>query len=211
MTNKHIKIREDQLAHIIYEMRLKNKGDTDGIIIECIDKEIDEANEYLKNYGMSVTYNSKYDFERSGYSDCLAAYKYGSVKNNGKIRIGINIPLIQSYSKNEKELRKQIEVSIWHEIGHGIIEFLKGLRRKDTQCRTKIFIGNMLRDFKYIINNEEFYAEEFGNAKATNGMGLFSEICDFLNNYEKEISNLRNNKGGSKWMQHFNDDLQKID
>lgn len=192
------KIVSECIVRIMESEDMGNNG-----ILEWINSEKGIANEFLKDYGMSVVYNSKYNFD-SYYSDCVAVYQYGSVKNYGKIRIGINIPLIQSHiKKNKKRIRKEIEVSVWHEIGHGIVEFLKGLRRKDTQCGTKIFSGKMLSDFRNIINDEEYYVEEFGNAMATNGDGMFSSIGDFLDDYNEQILAIRNQAGGSKWLQHF--------
>lgn len=160
-----------------------------------------EANDFLADYGLSAVYNSKYDF--SGYyKGCFAVYQNRSVQNNGKIRVGLNIPLIQSSFK-KKKLQMQIEMSIWHEVGHGIVEYLRGLRRKDTQCGTKIFKGQMLKDFRCINDDEEYYVEEFADNMAANGMGLYSELSDFLDNYGEEILTLRNQEGGSKWLQSF--------
>lgn len=202
---KLVKINETVLRRIIIEAatKLLDTDANDNFIIECINNEIKAANEYLNVYSMSVVYNSKYNFS-DYYSDCIAVYQRNSVKTYGKIRIGINIPLLKSFiKKNKKKIQKQIEISIWHEIGHGIVEFLKGLRRKDTQCGTKIFRGKMLSDFKYIINDEEYYVEEFGNSMATNGDGIFSSIGDFLDDYNEQISAIRDQDGGSKWLQHF--------
>ena len=164
-----------------------------------IDEELVEGNNFLSQYGLSVIFNANYNF--NGYSEnYLAVYQRGSVKNKGRIRIGINFPLLQRMTK-KRNLRTQIRISIWHEIGHGIIEYLKGLRRKDTQCGTKIFIGNMLKDFKNIINDEEYYVEEFGYVMSDKA--IFSVIEDFLGDYENEILTLKNQEGGSKWMQQF--------
>ena len=119
-----------------------------------IDEELVSGNDFLSQYGLSVVCNANYNFG-GYYRDCLAIYQNGSVKNKGRIRIGINFPLMQTMIK-KRDLRTQIRISIWHEIGHGIIQYLKGLRRKDTQCGTKIFRGNMLNDFRNIINDEEY-------------------------------------------------------
>ena len=164
-----------------------------------IDEELADGNNFLFQYGLSVIFNANYNF--NGYSEnYLAVYQRGSVKNKGRIRIGINFPLLQRMAK-KRNLRAQIRISIWHEIGHGIIEYLKGLRRKDTQCGTKIFIGNMLKDFKNIINDEEYYVEQFGYVMSDEA--VFSVIEDFLGDYENEILALKNQEGGSKWMQQF--------
>lgn len=164
-----------------------------------IDEELVSVNDFLSQYGLSVVFNANYNFG-GYYRDCLAIYQNGSVKNKGRIRIGINFPLMQTMIK-KRDLKTQIRISIWHEIGHGIIQYLKGLRRKDTQCGTKIFRGDMLNDFRNIINDEEYYVEEFGYVMSDKG--IFSVIEDFLVDYENEILTLKNQEGGSKWMQQF--------
>lgn len=175
----------------------------DNTMKDWIDSTIKDANDFLSDFGLSVTFNAKYDFNRNSYyQECFAIYQNGSVKNNGRIRIGLNIPKIQS-EFNRNKLQYQVELSIWHEIGHGIVEYLKGLRRKDTQCGTKIFKGKMLKDFRAIISDEEYYVEEFGDYMSPNGYALFSSLSDFLELYSNEILTLRNQEGGSKWLQTF--------
>ena len=173
----------------------------ENLLVQWINDEIVKANEFLSDYGLSVAYNAKYNFEANNYyRRCYAIYQNGSVKNNGKIKIGINIALMQATMK-ESDFPTQIKLSVWHEIAHGIIEYLKGLRRKDTQCGTKIFNGMMLDDFRYIIKNEEESAEDFGYVMAD--ITEYSELYDFLRRYENKIITLRNQEGGSKWLQHF--------
>lgn len=187
------------IKHIIEEA--VKKSITEEMILKWINDEIAKANTYLSDLGMSVVYNPKYDFERNEYYQrCYAIYQNSSVKNNGRIRIGINIPLMTRKIK-QKHLQNEVKISIWHEIGHGIVEYLKGLRRKDTQCGTKIFKGIMLYDFKYIIGDEENCVEEFGRYKAD--QTSYSDLDDFLRRYEKELITIRNQEGGGKWLQHF--------
>ena len=49
--------------------------------------------------------------------------------------------------------------------------------------------------------DEEYYVEEFGYVMSDKG--IFSVIEDFLGDYENEILTLKNQEGGSKWMQQF--------
>ena len=166
-----------------------------------IEEELERGNDFLSQYGLSVVFNPNYDFDRDYYRKCLAIYQNGSVKNKGRIRIGINFPYIEkNIRKNRCE--EEIRISIWHEIGHGIIEYLKGLRRKDTQCGTNIFKGRMLKDFKYIISDEEISTEEFGY-KMADPYSDASYLIDFLQDYQNEILQLKNQEGGSKWMNQF--------
>lgn len=204
------KISELNTYIIVFFTQMK----TGQIILEAIDmvlaqkwvnKELEVGNEFLSQYGLSVIFNPKYDFQRNEYyKNCFAIYQNNSVKNNGRIRISINFPLIEKVISKENYEMETI-TSIWHEIGHGIIQYLKGLRRKDTQCGTMIFRKKMLSDFKEIIKEEEFSVEEFGTymAMAHKNLDTVSILNDFLNDYRSEILRLKNQEGGSKWMSHF--------
>lgn len=64
-----------------------------------IDEELVSGNDFLSQYGLSVVFNANYNFG-GYYRDCLAIYQNGSVKNKGRIRIGINFPLMQTMIKN---------------------------------------------------------------------------------------------------------------
>ena len=63
-----------------------------------IDEELIIGNNFLSQYGLSVVFNAKYNFD-GYYRDCLAIYQNGSVKNKGRIRIGINFPLMETMIK----------------------------------------------------------------------------------------------------------------
>ena len=169
---------------------------------EWINEELERGNDFLSQYGLSVVFNPKYDFSSNNYyKRCVAIYQNGSVKNKGRIRIGINLPYIKKRA-SRNDLETEIRISIWHEIGHGIIEYLKGLRRKDTQCGTMIFKGQMLKDFKDILSYEEESVEDFGYVMGDPPADE-SYLLDFLQDYETQILQLKNQEGGSKWMNQF--------
>ena len=167
-----------------------------------IDEELERGNDFLSQYGLSVAFNHNYNFNTKYYKNYLAIYQNGSVKNKGRMKISVNFPLIEKTISDEK-YETETKTSIWHEIGHGIIEFIKGLRRKDTQCGSAIFRGKMLKDFKEIIGDEEFNVEEFGGYMAHKDLYTFSALNDFLNDYQNQILQLKNQAGGSKWMNQF--------
>ena len=173
-----------------------------AIAQKWIDEELERGNKFLSQYGLSVVFNSNYNFNGAHYENCLAIYQCGSVKNKGRIRISINFPNIEKYI-GEERYEIEVRASIWHEIGHGIVEYLKGLRRKDTQCGTKIFRGQMLKDFREFIDDEEFNVDEFGGYMAHKELYTFSALNDFLQDYQNQILQLKNQEGGSKWMNQF--------
>lgn len=168
-----------------------NKTDVNDVI----NSELTKANSFLSSYGLSVVYNSNYNF--IGHNkNFMAIYKNGSVKKNGKISIAINFNTLKSTMTeyNVTDLLLQTKISIWHEIGHGIVEWIKGLRRKNTQCGTKFFSKHMLYDFKYITENEEECVEEFGAFMCD--YRHYSELSDFLYRYNDELLKIQEQNGG---------------
>lgn len=182
---EQLRLDDNEQDYIVSEVikRLNENDDTDEYK-KVINNVLAEINEYLADFGLSCTLNTKYDF--SGYyEDCVAVYQYRSVLNNGRMRIALNLPLILSHETLDDftffEIRDQIEISMWHEVGHGLIQWIKSLRRKDTQSKTNLFKGKIVKDIRYILNNEEDVAEEFG--EYNNGYKTYSILNDFINDY----------------------------
>lgn len=173
------KLTENDLKYIIKETinELTNNSES---YKEFVNKILADINEYLADFGLSCSINNKYDF--SGYyKDCVAVYQYRSVMNNGKMRIALNIPLMLSHGLDDYEMKEQIEISMWHEVGHGIVQWIKSLRRKDTQAKTGLFKGKIVKDLRYILNNEEDVVEKFGAYQS--GYYTYSTLDDFINDY----------------------------
>lgn len=179
---RKIILNEKQVDFLIKKSIVEN-NDTDEYK-KIINNVLAEINEYLADFGLSCTLNTKYDF--SGYyKNCVAVYQYRSVMNNGKIRIAINLPLIQSHANMDEgiDINEQIEISMWHEVGHGIIQWIKSLRRKDTQMKTGIFKGQIVKDLRYILNNEEDVVEEFGEYQSD--LASYSILNYFICDYNE--------------------------
>jgi len=149
-----------------------------------VEKVIDEANEYLSEYGLSVFYQKNYDFSFGMAKNFLAVYKTGSVRrNNGRMSVSINFENLLDCMdrKNVKDVEFQIRLSIFHEVGHGIVEWIKSLRRKDTQGGFGLFRGDMVNDFRAILRDEENVVEEFGAFNAY--WSSYSVLNYFLTDY----------------------------
>lgn len=163
--------------------------------IDLINQAVDACNKYLSDYGfpISVALIRQYTFDDS----LVGIYRTGSVRRDGKIRVGINTDSIYSFANEtnylfadeakevEEVINQQIWITIWHEAGHGIIDWLKMLRRRDTQNKTGIFKGAMLREFKFLIEDEEETTEKFGEYG-----GDIEFSCDldlFLSRYQEQI------------------------
>ena len=151
---------------------------------DLVEKVIGEANEYLSDYGLSVFYQKNYDFSFGMAKNFLAVYKTGSVRrNNGRMSVSINFGnLLDGMDRNNvKDIERQIRVSIFHEVGHGIVEWIKALRRKDTQGGFGLFRGDIVNDFRAILRDEENVVEEFG---AYNAYWVSYSVLDyFLTDY----------------------------
>ena len=149
---------------------------------QLINNVLAEINEYLADFGLSCSLNAKYDF--SGYyKNCVAVYQYRSVMNNGKMRVAINLPLIMSHG--DIDIEEQIRISLWHEVGHGIVQWIKSLRRKDTQMKTGKFKGQIVKDLRYILNNEEDVVEEFGEYQSD--LASYSILNYFICDYNETL------------------------
>lgn len=155
--------------------------------IDLINQAVDACNEYLSDYGfpISVALVREYTFD----DGLVGIYRTGSVRRDGKIRIGINTDSIYSFADTTREaenvINQQIRITIWHEAGHGIIDWLKMLRRRDTQNKTGIFKGDMLREFKFLIADEEETVEKFGEYGGD--IEFFCDLDLFLSRYQEEI------------------------
>lgn len=178
--NKVNKIIREAIENFI------NEEFTDEIL-KTINGYLNDVNEYVKPFGLSVVFNKNYAFR--GYSEeFLAVYQARSAATS-KIRIGINLPYLKACMTENNipisDLKEQINISIWHEVGHGLVEFIKRLRRRATQNASNLFTREMKKDFKYITSNEEEVVEEFGAFQE--GYSGYSDLDDFISEYEENL------------------------
>lgn len=178
--NKIKKVIKEAIENFI------NEEFTDELL-GVIDGYLNDVNEYVQPFGLSVVFNKNYAFR--GYSEeFLAVYQVGSV-SSGKIKLGINLPYLKTCMIENgvplNELEEQLNISIWHEVGHGLVEFIKRLRRRATQNGCDLFTKEMKKDFKYITSNEEEVVEEFGAMQE--GYSYYSDLDDFISDYEENL------------------------
>lgn len=154
-----------------------------------IESELLKVNEFLSPYSLKCVFNYKYDFSSPHYRDFLAIYQRLSA-NRGTIRIGINLPKLNESMEEYglTDINLQIRISIWHEVGHGIMDYIRFLRRRDTQGKYGVFSKKMKNDFSGIENGEEFFVEKFGAYKCDEE--YFSDLQEFLDEYDDEIKKL---------------------
>ena len=181
---EQLRLDDNEQNYIVSEVIKRLNETTDNTdntdYQQVINNVLAEINEYLADFGLSCSLNTKYDF--SGYyKNCVAVYQYRSVMNNGKMRVAINLPLIISH--DDIDIEEQIRISLWHEVGHGIVQWIKSLRRKDTQMKTGKFKGQIVKDLRYILNNEEDVVEEFGEYQSD--LASYSILNYFICDYNE--------------------------
>lgn len=147
-----------------------------------------DMQEFVSQFNLKVKLLKTYEWN----SDIVGIYKYRSAYK-GTIRIGVNLDVINDYADElydlgysdilvEQELYNNVSVTLWHEVGHGLMEHIRRMRRLDTQRQTGIFRGQILKELKEIIYDEEDIVEEFGEYMA--GFGYSSKLYDFLMKYK---------------------------
>lgn len=181
-------VSESRMHNIIRETieDFINEESMDGLL-NIINEYLNDVNEYVQPFGLTVSFNNDYPFR--GYSaEFLAVYQTGSVARKN-IRIGINLPYLKTCMINNgiplENLKEQINISIWHEVGHGLVEFIKNLRRSATRNGSDLFTREMREDFKYIIKYEEEMVEMFGAMQE--GYVRYSDLDDFITRYEENL------------------------
>ena len=146
----------------------------------------EDINNYLSKFGIRAKFNKKYDF--SGYySDSVGVYQRRSVTRNGCMRFSVNINALKAFAEEDEDIityddiSDQIELTLWHECGHGLLEWIKQKRRQDTQAGTGIFKGAKLKAWKRLLSfNEEAVVEEFAESAL---FGYSSDLDEFMETY----------------------------
>ena len=151
--------------------------------VEAMIQELQD--EHLSKLGLKVVVDKDYNF---GNNKWFAAYQHanGSI-GNGIIKIALNLPYIYGVMKGkgvEKDsfnLEAQARITVGHEIGHGIVDYL--LNVYDGGCESA---DDIVRDYYDGELNEEALVEEFGDSmfpEATGvwGSTLSSVLSDIAN------------------------------
>ena len=148
-----------------------------------------DINEYLSQFGIRAKFNKRYDFSGQ-YSDAVAIYQRRSVVKDGCMRFSINLEAMKSFANMAEEdgfltyddVVEQIDLSLWHECGHGLIEWIKKQRRNDTQQKTGIFKGEKLKALRWLLGyDEEDLVEEFAEQMVFHD--THSDLLEFINDY----------------------------
>lgn len=125
---------------------------------------LNEINDrYLNKLGLGVQIDKGYNFGKRRW---LASYEASSNKlSQGIILIAINYPHIydemckRSIDKDNFNIEAQAKITIGHEIGHGIVDYLVNYYDGENEA-----IGNFILDYYNGVIDEEEIVEEFGES-----------------------------------------------
>ena len=151
---------------------------------------LDEIKEdYLDGFGLSVVMDDKYNFSGKRW---LAVYerRRGRIKD-GVIAIGINYPKLYSgmcelgTDKDDFNIEAQARITIGHEIGHGLVDFL----RSQDKTQASESVEGLVKVRRCSGRYEEALVEEFGESLFPEATLVWSsELGDVLRDYHKALS-----------------------
>ena len=153
----------------------------DGYLLEMV---TELQTDYLNNLNLTININSNYIFNGSK-SRWLAAYERRSRQiDNGIVSIAINYPLLYSkmcqrhIDKDRFNIEAQARITIGHEIGHGLVDYIKLL---DIEPSMLSEMPNV-EIIKYCgERKEERLVEEFGECQFPEATGCWSSVlCNAL-------------------------------
>lgn len=154
---------------------------------------VQRANKFLGQLDLSLHINWEYE-DWEYYGDAIGIYEYDSVIENGDISIGFNINnLYKLFVKETKEnpwsdpytiLDEAIQTNVFHEMGHGIVQFLDDIIKYWDENEDLPFYDNNQQFIDNILDNEEDSVEEFAWSMYDNQLknsGLYKVIQLYLN------------------------------
>ena len=139
---------------------------------------------YLNRLGLTVKINPNYIFN-GGKSRWLASYERKSRQIlNGVISIGVNYPFLYSemckrnIDKDKFNIKAQARITIGHEIGHGLVDFIKNFKLDQSSLSQ---MPNVTIIRKCGMHKEENLVEEFGEYQFPEATNCWSSIlCNAL-------------------------------
>lgn len=161
-----------------------NKGILHNIILEAIESVVDdddisdmvedtvgEINEFLGQFNLSMEVDEDYDDWSSLYGGhAVAVYEGGSVFD-GVIMVGLNMEAFRKYASETHSSYMtwdEIRKSLYHEVGHGLVERIRDFIDEYGDDGEELYNGNK-DDLDYILGDEEDAVEEFASYMVGDG------------------------------------------
>jgi hypothetical protein len=191
-------INEDDIRLMVSEVinRVNTASTEEAEFEDVVKSTMTEIDKFLNNFGLRAK------LLKSTYNDWVGQYRSRS-SHTGVLKFSVSIPAIMkfreeiandndefSYIDPDVEASLQVRLTLWHECGHGLVEFIKKKRRTDTQMGTRIFKGNFLKDTRWLMGFvEEDLVEEFGEYMI--GERYESDLYDYLSKYKEYLQFVR--------------------
>ena len=189
LSNETINLISESVKEAINELISQETNDKNfhiwkNTLNAYLKEEIQELQEnYLDKLGLKIKINDNYNFNTRGKRKWLAAYERQSRQIlDNVIAIAINYPLMYEEMKkrhieeDEFNIEAQARITIGHEIGHGLVDYIKNLKVNDKTL-------NKLPNTKIIkqittTRQEETIAEEFGEQQFPMATRQYDSILD---------------------------------
>lgn len=139
---------------------------------------VQRANRFLSQLDLSLHINWEYDgWSHNDLSNAIGVYERDSVLE-GDISIGFNVRNLYNWFVREKNanpwsdeytiLDEAIQTNVFHEMGHGIVQFLEDIIEYWDEDEELPFYDNNQEMFDEVLDNEEDSVEEFAWAMYDN-------------------------------------------
>lgn len=139
---------------------------------------VQRANRFLSQLDLSLHINWGYDgWSHNDLSNAIGVYERDSVLE-GDISIGFNVRNLYNWFVREKNanpwsdeytiLDEAIQTNVFHEMGHGIVQFLEDIIEYWDEDEELPFYDNNQEMFDEVLDNEEDAVEEFAWAMYDN-------------------------------------------
>ena len=188
MNKKLIRLTENDLHKIIKEVTSKVLNDDYSIFyntfMEYANSLVDQLqNEYLNSFKLKVVFDENYSFKGKNW---VAAYENSKgLISQGTILIALNVPYVYKRMKKMRikkddwdyNILAQARITIGHEIGHGIIDYLIENVNEDNEAWSEFYTDFCNGEY----GDEEDLVEEFGESLFSEATGVYtSDLMDAL-------------------------------
>lgn len=189
LSNETINLISESVKEAINELISQETNDKNfhiwkNTLNAYLKEEIQELQEnYLDKLGLKIKINDNYNFNTRGKRKWLAAYERQSRQIlDNVIAIAINYPLMYEEMKkrhieeDEFNIEAQARITIGHEIGHGLVDYIKNLKVND-KTLNKLLNTKIIKQIT-TTRQEETIAEEFGEQQFPMATRQYDSILD---------------------------------
>ena len=189
LSNETINLISESVKEAINELISQETNDKNfhiwkNTLNAYLKEEIQELQEnYLDKLGLKIKINDNYNFNTRGKRKWLAAYERQSRQIlDNVIAIAINYPLMYEEMKkrhieeDEFNIEAQARITIGHEIGHGLVDYIKNLKVNDNTLN-KLPNTRIIKQIR-TTRQEETIAEEFGEQQFPMATRQYDSILD---------------------------------